>query len=154
MASFYTNRGLGLIQKWALAYGSFPPPATFYLALVKATPAPDVDTKLMSDLAEIAAGNGYTAGGEAITPDSTGFPTFNEDDTLDLADLTERTVTWLASGGQIPPTGAGPSFAVLTTDEGTIANRQIIYVLDLEGEQIRAAGLPLTVGAVSRGEHP
>jgi hypothetical protein len=62
--------------------------------------------------------------------------------------------TWFATSPQLPISGPGPSFAVFTTPDVVIDDRQVIFVLDLGGEQIRAAGLPLTVGATSRGEHP
>jgi hypothetical protein len=66
------------------------------LAIVLTDTAPDASDSVFADLTEIAAGNGYTAGGEAVTVSSSGQTSGTYK--LVLADLT---VT--ASGGAIGP---------------------------------------------------
>jgi hypothetical protein len=66
------------------------------LAIVLTNTAPDAADSVFADLTEIAAGNGYTAGGEAVTVSSSGQTSGTYK--LVLADLT---VT--ASGGAIGP---------------------------------------------------
>lgn len=70
-----------------------PPPDTLTLMLVLA-PAPVATNSVKTDLTEITAGNGYTAGGEDLTnptgTEATGTFTLAADE-----------VTWTASGGAI-----------------------------------------------------
>ena len=82
-------------------------PTNFYVALVTSAIAPTQDTNLMSDLTEIAAGNGYTDGGYSLTKNSTDFDVLNEDDANDRGDIQIKDVVWTASGGAIPSAGGG-----------------------------------------------
>ena len=148
---FYTNRGRWLEHQWI--YRGVALPATFYLALVTDTPAPTADTNTLGQLTQIATGNGYADGGYAIARNTTDFPTSTEDDDNDRADLLLKLVSVAASGGPIPASGSGFRYAVLTTDEATVADRQVIMVfdfttartvadteaLDLENMTVRAA---------------
>lgn len=64
------------------------------IALVLSNTAPNVATnKVLADAAEIAGGNGYTAGGTSVTPvGATSGGTFT---------LSGTNVTWTAAGGNI-----------------------------------------------------
>lgn len=57
--------------------------------------APSVSNTVKSDLTEISAGNGYTAGGEDIQNDYT--------ESGGVGYLTGVDITWTASGGSIGP---------------------------------------------------
>jgi len=98
-------------------------PTNFYAALV--TDEPDADTNTMSDLTEIAAGNGYTSGGYQLTPGSTDFDTWTENDTSNKGIVQIKDVSWTASGGDIPDSGDDALYLVITDDNGTVANREV-----------------------------
>ena len=117
----WTNKGKYKVLGWAFRGETIP--TNFYVALVKSTP--DADDNLMSDLTEIDAGNGYTSGGYQLTPNSTDFDTWAEDDGGDKATLKIKNVYWTASGGSIPNDAADATYAVLTDDDGTVADREV-----------------------------
>ncbi len=98
------------------------PPTNLYMALVTDANVPDVDTQTMSELTEIDDGNGYTEGGYQINRDDTDWSLDYE--TFDAV-ATLKDIIWTASGGTIPDTGDGASYAVLTTDEGTLGDRKV-----------------------------
>lgn len=138
-----TNRGKKLMQD-----EFFRNPAeftNFYLALFTSAVAPTADTNVFSDLTEIAAGNGYTTGGFVLNRNNTDFDLSTEDDTSDLHKIQIKDVAWNASGGSIPASGSGARYAALTTDEGTIANRQIIAYFDLVADRTISNGQSLTL---------
>ncbi len=124
-----TNRGKYLILQ--AYFRATTRPTNLYYALVTVANVPTADTNLMSDLTEIAAGNGYATGGYQLTPGATDFDVLTEDDSGDLAKIQIKDVVFTASGGPIPSSGAGARYGVLTTDEVTVANRQILAWFDL-----------------------
>lgn len=106
-------------------------PTTFYCALLSSASAvPTVDTNTMADVTEITAANGYTSGGVAVPRAEGGGATATEDDTNNRATFLFRDIGFTADGGAIPSTST-VRYAVITTDEGTVANRQIIAVIDI-----------------------
>jgi hypothetical protein len=145
MAGF-TNRGKARIFD---AYArNTNVPTGFKLALCTAAIAPTADTNVLTDLTEIAAGNAYTAGGQTVTRDATGFPTLTEDDAGDQGRLIMRAVAWTASGGPIPASGAGARYAVLVDNANNViawwdltTDRQ---VSDTQTLTINSAELDLT----------
>lgn len=145
MASGWTNRGKKLILDWA--YRGATRPTNFYVALLQSTTSPSPDSNVMSDHTQIATGNGYAAGGYSLTPNGTDFPTLTEDDSGDLGELILKDIVWTASGGPIPASGGGARWAVLTTDEVTVANRQILAYFDLASDRTVSDGQPLTLQA-------
>lgn len=83
--------------------------------------APGPNTNVLTDLEEIAAGNGYSAGGEAVARNVTaGFDTLTEDDTNNQAYLQLQNVEWTASGGSIPASGDGIRYPVLVDDAANV----------------------------------
>lgn len=82
---------------------------TLKVYLSNAAPSASADA-VKADLAEISAGNGYTAGGDATTP------TWSE--TTGTAKLVLTDITWTASGGTIGPF----QYAVLYNDTSTSDN--------------------------------
>jgi len=143
MSSGVTNRGKYLIF---LEYFRNPTEvANLYVALVTGATAPSVTTNLMSDLTEIAAGNGYTAGGLSLTRNATDFDVASEDDTGNLAKVQLKDQVWTASGGLLPASGAGARYAVLTTDEVTVGARQVIAWWDLLTDRAVGSGQAITL---------
>jgi hypothetical protein len=125
-----TNRGKFLIQGgYFLADGV---PTTFYCALIDSgSTAPSIDTNTMSQLTEVSAGNGYTSGGVAVPRQTGGGASVVQDNTANTSTLTLADIAVAeASGGTIPSTGTA-LYAVLTTDEATVADRQIIAYTSL-----------------------
>ena len=127
MASFMTNRGKARRQDGFFRNTNVP--TTFFFMLFEATPAPTVDTNTVSELTEIPAGNGYPAGGEVVNRNNVDFDSLVEDDTLDQARLQLRDYVFTASGGPLPASGPGAAFGGLVDDNGTVGNREVIYML-------------------------
>jgi hypothetical protein len=119
-------------------------PTNLYAALVTSATAPNADTNVLSDLTEIAAGNGYTSGGIQITRDATGVPTSSEDDTNDLAKLIFKNLVWTASGA-FPASGSGARYLVITDDNATVGSRQVLAFFDLGSSIVLASGQSLTL---------
>jgi hypothetical protein len=123
-------------------------PTNFYLALCTAANVPSATSNTLSDLTEITAGNGYSAGGFQLSRNTTDFPTLNETDASDVVQLLIKTISWTASGGSIPASGNPARYIVLTTDEATVANRQILFAWDLGATYIATVGQVLTISAL------
>jgi hypothetical protein len=145
VAGFVTNRGKK--RELDVFYRGQNAPTGFYLALVKATANPTVDTNVWSDISahEIAAGNGYTANGKSIGRNTTDWEAPVEDDTNDRAyvQLVNSAGTFTASGGPIPASGAGARYAVLLDDNSTPANREVLLVWDLGADRTISDGQQL-----------
>lgn len=139
----WTNRGKFLTSSWAFRNATRP--TNFYVALVTSAVAPTADTNTLSELTEIAAGNGYTAGGYQLTPGNTDFDSLVENDTNDRSELQLKDIVWTAAGGSIPASGGGARYAVLLTDEATVGNRQVICAWDLVSDRSVSSGQPLTL---------
>ena len=83
--------------------------------------APGPNTNVLSDLQQIATGNGYNAGGEAVARNvTTGFDNLTEDDSNDQAYLQLQNVEWTASGGSMPASGDGIRYPVLVDDDANV----------------------------------
>lgn len=143
MASFWTARGVRRMME--VAFQGTAAPSMFYVALVKATTAPTRATTTLSGLSEIAAGNGYTSGGVSVARSAVGFDTLTEDTVNFLVDLELLDVAWTATGGSIPASGDGARYAVLTNDNGTVANREVWFVWDLQGARSVSVGQAITL---------
>ena len=139
----WTNRGKMLMLD--NYFRAATPPTNFYVALVTSATAPTADTNTLSQLTEIAAGNGYTSGGISLSRNGTDFDTLTENDTNDRGELLIKDLVWTASGGPLPASGNGARYAVLTTDEGTVGNRQVIAFWDLTSDRSVSVGQTLTL---------
>jgi hypothetical protein len=133
MASGLTNRGKKLLLEYA--FGRVALPTNFYMVLCTSADTPTMDTNVMSELTQIATGNGYTDGGYQLTPGSTDFDTIDEDDDNDYAVIKIKDIIWTASGGPLPASGNGARWAVLTDDDATFADRQILAIFDLSADR-------------------
>ena len=125
----WTNKGKYKVLGWAMRGETIP--TNFYVALVTSAVAPSADLNTFTELTEIAATNGYTTGGYELTPNSTDFDVWTEDDGNDLALVEIKDIVWTASGGPIPASGDGARYAVLTDNNGTVSAREVFYYWDL-----------------------
>jgi hypothetical protein len=139
----FTNRGkLRILQA---VFNAAALPTNFYVALVDATTAPTADTNTKSELTEIPNGNGYVTGGISLTKNTTDFPTATESDASDLASILVKDLAWTASGGNLPASGTGARYAVLTDDNATQGSREVWAFWDLVSNRIVSVGQILTL---------
>lgn len=138
-----TNRGKFLLVKGYFQRVDLV--TNHYIYLITDSVAPTVDTNTVAGLVEIADGNGYVTGGYQLNPDAVDFDLVTEDDSLDYAQVRIKDVTWSAVGGDIPISGSVPRYALLTTDEATIADRQVIGWWDLGVISATPSGSDLTL---------
>lgn len=134
----WTNRGLQVRDAAFFRGASLP--TTFYVALVTDAVAPTVDTNTLGELTQIPVGNGYLNGGVAVPRNNTGTPSLVEDDALDLVTATLQDVAWTATGGNLPASGTGARYAVLTDDNATVNSRQVLMAWDLGSNRIVSTG--------------
>ncbi len=139
----WTNKGKYKVLGWALRAET--PPTNFYVALVTSAVAPTQDINTLSQLTEIAAGDGYTTGGYQIARSAVGFDVWTEDDTNDRGLIQCKDVVWTATGGPIPISGGGARYAVLTDDNATVGSREIYGYWDLVSDRSVSVGQTLTL---------
>lgn len=143
MASGFTNKGKYNLLEWGYRKANIP--TVLYLALITNAAAPTADTNTFADVTEITAGNGYTAGGISVAMNGTDFDVLTEDDTNDWALVQIKDEVWTASGGPIPASGTGAYHAILTDDNATQANREVMAFFDLTGPISISSGQTLTL---------
>lgn len=142
-----TNRGKYRLLEVVFhnAYNGGALPTNFYVALVTSATAPEASTNTLSQLTEIANGNGYTTGGFSLAKDSTDFDSLTEVDARDRARIDCKDVAWTASGGAIPGSGDPARYAVLLDDNATVASREVLAYWDLGGNVTVGDGDVLTL---------
>lgn len=133
MASVVTNRLRNNMLDWVFRATALP--TNFYIALSETTSTPTVDFNTKAEVTEVANGNGYTTGGISLTKNSTDFDVLTEDDTNDRGLIQLKDIVWTASGGDIPASGNGPRWALLTDDNATQNSREIYVAWDLVSER-------------------
>lgn len=133
MAAGWTNRGKA--NTLAERFRGVALPTNFYVALVTSATAPTADTNLMSDLTQIATGNGYVDGGITLTKNTTDYDVLTEDDTNDRALVQIKDLVWTASGGPIPASGSGARYAVHTDHHATVGSREVEQFWDLTSDR-------------------
>jgi hypothetical protein len=141
--SGWTNRGA--YRTLGVRYRAQANPSAYYMALVTDTPAPDDADNTLGDLTEIAAGNGYAAGGQPLNPGATDFDVWTEDDANHRALVQIRDVLWTASGGAIPGSGDDARYAVLTDANANVGSREVYHFWDLGSDLSALSGQSLTV---------
>jgi hypothetical protein len=139
----WTNKGKYKVLGWSLRQETME--TNLYIALVTDATAPTADLNTLSELTEIAAGNGYTTGGYQLTPGATDFDVWTEVDASDWALVQIKDVVWTASGGPIPASGSGARYAVLTDDNATVGNREVYHYWDLTSDRSVSSGQTLTL---------
>jgi hypothetical protein len=143
MASLVTNRGAYLLLGFAFRGTALP--TNYYVALATNGTPPTVDSNLISDCTQIATGNGYSAGGVSLTPGATDFDTYTEDDANDRALVRIKDITFTASGGNLPASGSGARWTLLTDDNATVNSRQVLAAHDLSSDRTVSDGQDLTI---------
>lgn len=143
MANGWTNKGKAHVL--GITFQNLTEKTNYYIALVTSAASPTADTNTLSQLTEIAAGNGYTTGGYELTPGATDFDTLTEDDTGDTGEVLIKDIVWTASGGSIPDSGDGARWAVLTDDNGTVGSREVYAWWDLSTDISVSTGQTLTL---------
>ncbi len=143
MASGWTNKGKAHVL--GIVFRNVAEKTNYYIALVTSAAAPTADTNTLSQLTEIANGNGYTTGGYQLTAGSTDFDTLTEDDSGDKGAVLLKDIVWTASGGSIPGSGSGARYAVLIDDNGTVGSREVYAWWDLTSDRTVSTGQTLTL---------
>lgn len=138
-----TNRGAFRIAQ--AFYRNTSIPTNLFARLITSAVAPTVDTNTASELTQIASGNGYTAGGTSLNRNSTDFDVLVEDDTNDYAYTQLKDLAWTASGGNLPASGGGARYMVLTDDNGTDASRDVLHFFDLVSDRTISDTQTLTI---------
>jgi hypothetical protein len=127
------NRG-----KYRQARGEFSLHSdTLKMILMDNTYTPNIDTDhAYADISakELSTGNGYTAGGQALTT-----VVVTEDDVNNWTQLTCDDVLWTASGGSIGPTQYIPLY------NDTESNDSLIGYIDLGSEHTVSDGGPFSI---------
>ena len=138
----WTNRGKFLmLNSFFRATGT---PTTFYAALVTSANTPTADTNTLGELTQIAAGNGYTAGGIALARNSTDWDVLSEVDASDVAFVQAKNIAFTATGGSLPASGGAARWLIITTDEVTVDNRQVVAFLSLGADYAVSVGQTIT----------
>ncbi|MCH9050619.1 MAG: hypothetical protein IIA72_06005 [Proteobacteria bacterium] len=120
-------------------------PTNFNIALFTSATTPTADTNLVSDLTQIATGNGYADGGLAVNRNATDFDVLTEDDTNDRGLVQIKDIVWTAAGGPIPASGGGARWAALTDDNATVASREVYFYWNLVSDRSVSDGQTLTL---------
>jgi len=139
MASGTTDRGKKLLLDYAFEAETVP--TTYYLALCTSATSPTKAINTFSQLTEVAAGNGYTTGGNALTA-ATDF-TVSEIDGAIGAKVLISDQTWTASGGNLPSTGDGARWAVLL--DGAVSGSNVLAYFDLVSDRTVSDTQTLTI---------
>lgn len=139
----WTNRGKYRMLRGWLAGQSIP--TNFYVALCTSAVAPTADTNTLSELTQIANGNGYTTNGLLISRNTTDFDVTTEDDANDRALAQLKDLVWTATGGNLPASGSGARYAVLTDDNATPGSRDVLAYWDLVSDRVVSDGQSLTL---------
>jgi hypothetical protein len=138
----WTNQGKLKALDWIFRGATLP--TNFYVALVTSTASLTADTSVLSEVSEIASGNGYDPGGISLNLNSTDFDVLSSDNTNDRALVQIKDISWVASG-TFPATGAGAKHAILTDDDATVSSREALYYWSLSSARTVTDGRSLTL---------
>ena len=141
MASGTTDRGKKLLLDYAFEASTVP--TTYYLALCTSATTPTKAINTFSEMTEIAAGNGYTTGGNALTA-ATDF-TVSEIDGAIGAKCVISDQTWTAAGGNLPASGDGCRWALLL--DGAVSGSNVLAYFDLVSDRTVSDTQTLTIQA-------
>ena len=132
MASGTTDKGKYLMLKYS--FDGETVPTTYQLILCTDATSPTKATDSLSSLTELAAGNGYTAGGKAITASEM---TVTEVDGSVGAKVVLDDQQWDATGA-FPSSGDGARWAVFT--DGTAGSSNVLAYFDLTSDRTLVNG--------------
>lgn len=145
MAKGWTKRGIKNMAD--ITFRGASPPANFFMALCTDATAPTVNTVTLSQMTEIAAGAGYSAGGYSVSRNAVDFPSLVEEvGAGGNVTTTLKDVVALATGGdELPLSGSGARYAVLLGPHATPASREVWMVFDLQSAKTVSDGQALTI---------
>jgi hypothetical protein len=121
------------VENLCEAVHNFEPAAHSFKVMLTNT-APVSTNSVKSDLTEISAGNGYTAGGNALTVSSSA-------QTSGTYKLVFADSTWTATGGSIGPF----RYAVVYNDTPTVPNDPLCFFFDYGSPLTLSSGSSFTV---------
>ena len=110
-------------------------PTLFYVALCTSASAPGASKNVITDMVEIASGNGYSTGGASVARDSTDFDTLTEDDSASRGLIQIKDMVFTAVGGNLPSSGNGARYAVLLDSNSTASLREVYTFWDLTSDR-------------------
>lgn len=143
MASGQTNKGkYRMLDGWWRGQNL---PTNLYAALCTSATTPNADINTLSELTQIAAGNGYTTNGMSLSRNTTDFDVLTEDDANDRALVQLKDLVWTASGGSLPGSGNGARWLVITDDNATAGSRHVLGWFDLASDRTVSSGQTLTI---------
>lgn len=148
----FTNRGLKRL--FDSYFRNTSTPTNFYLGLASGYAGPGVTgtptsaTNTWSDLYEIPVGDGYVIGGTIVARNATDWPTLTEDDVGFKAAIIAKDWRWVAQGGNFPAAGTAARWAILTDDNATRANRDVVSWWDLVADRVISTNGTLTLSAL------
>lgn len=152
MASGLTN--IGKIRMLEMAFRNTqdtaaPSTAPFYIALSNSAASLSAATTTYDTATQIVVGNGYSEGGLIINRDTTDFDVLSIDTASNYGQIQFKDITWTASGGNLPASGDGAYYAVITDDNATIGSRQVYGWIDLSEARSIGNGAQLTLQNIS-----
>lgn len=124
------------------------PSLDFRAVLITGANVPGPDTIYMSDVVEIAGGNGYTSGGHVIRGGVDGFPWTEIDDEGDKGILRLKDITFTASGGSIPSSAAPARYLLVVQDISDADNRKVYMWFDLSSDIVLSDGQKLEISGM------
>ena len=140
----WTNRGKYDVMRQAFQGNASP--SGFYVALVTSASVPGASKNVITDLVEVASGNGYSTGGASVTRGSAGFDVMTEDDAASRAYARIIDVVWTAAGGELPAaSGGGARYAVLLDANVSPSLRAVYAYWDLSSSRQVSDGQTLTL---------
>jgi len=110
-------------------------PSGYYLSLCTAASVPGASKNSITDMKEIASGNGYIAGGVSTSRNATDFDSIYEDDSASLSSVFIKDIVFIATGGNIPISGNPIRYAVLLDANSTASSRDMLAWWNL-GEDV------------------
>lgn len=125
-----TNRGIA--RRDGAFWRGQTQPVSFYLHLIT-SPLPTRATNTLSQLTQIANGNGYSTAGINFARNTTDFPELTEDDVANFVTVRLRDIVITASGGTMPPDFNGARAIVICDDNATVTNRDVLAWWDFPG---------------------
>lgn len=146
----YTNRGI--YRRNNAFWRAQNQPTVFYLHLI-VNPMPTRATNTLSELSQIANGNGYSTDGISLTRNTTDFAELVEDDAENYTTLRIKNIVLTASGGTIPTDMNGARGIVICDDNATVGSRDVLGWWEFSGPVVVSDTQTLTIQQLRLRDH-
>jgi hypothetical protein len=151
MASGVTN--IGKIRILEMAFRNTESTAAmstqpFMMALATSAATLAVTTTTFDTATQISTGNGYNDGGSTagiIVRDTVDWDTLAIDTASNYGYIRLKDIVWTASGGNLPDTGTGAYYSILTDTNATVGSREVYAWFDLSEARTIGSGATLTL---------